>query len=431
MPTPRLLRPVAALAAGALLATTLSTVLAGPAQADRADDGATWLESQLTGSLVHNDHFDFDDYGLTLDFGFGLRAIGGHRATVRAIRDEMADHVDSYTTGVDSGRPVRPPAASPSCAAYVQAHGRQTRATSEAPTSSSASTRRVAGDQPDRRPDPRQERRRRLRQHHRAVVRGPRARSSRLTQGRGGDQVPAAAAVRRRVFPVELRDAWTHRSRAATRRAASKKAPDTDATALAVLNLRAMPIDHRTARVRAAIADATAWLKKRQKRNGSLGGGTSTEGSNTNSTGLAAWALGDAGVCRPAARAARWVRDLQVVDANGTSLEGEDGAIAYDARRVRRGRGRRHQRRRARPVASGHRAGGPRAELPAGGELLMTRVGSVAAAALLAVAPASCRALRRSGSRCRLHRHRRHHGRRRPRQPARLAVADLRGERRR
>ena len=49
MPTPRLLRPVAALAAGALLATTFTTVLAGPAQADRADDGATWLEGQLTG----------------------------------------------------------------------------------------------------------------------------------------------------------------------------------------------------------------------------------------------------------------------------------------------------------------------------------------------------------------------------------------------
>jgi hypothetical protein len=112
---------------------------------------------------------------------------------------------------------------------------------------------------------------------------------------------------------------------------ASKRSPDTDATALAVLNLRAMPIGHRTAPVRQAIADATAWLKKRQKDNGSLGGGTSTEGSNTNSTGLAAWVLGDSGACRPAARAARWVRDLQVVDAGGTSLEGEDGAIAYDA----------------------------------------------------------------------------------------------------
>lgn len=321
MPTPRLLRPVAALAAGALL----TTVLAGPAQADRADDGATWLESQLTGSLVHNPMFGgFDDYGLTLDFGFGLKAIGGHGDTVRAIRDEMADHVDSYTTfqsDVYAGSLAK-------LTAYVQASGGDPRAYGGADLVRRLNS-RILSDRPVNG---------RLRDKGADDYVNTIGQSFAARALARADSRKAGGAIR---FLLKQQcDGGFFRLNLATQDAekqscdaapASKKAPDTDATALAVLNLRAMPIDARTASVRAAIADATAWLKKRQKDNGSLGGGTSTEGSNSNSTGLAAWALGDAGVCRPAARAARWIRDLQVVDATGTSLAGEDGAIAYDA----------------------------------------------------------------------------------------------------
>ena len=102
-------------------------------------------------------------------------------------------------------------------------------------------------------------------------------------------------------------------------------------TALAVLQLDALPKKARTKAVKRAIADAATWLKKKQKKNGSLGGGTATEASNTNSTGLAAWALGETGSCKKARAAARWVRDLQVSgDVSGTPLAGEKGAIAYD-----------------------------------------------------------------------------------------------------
>ncbi len=329
MPTPRLLRPVAALAAGALVATTMTTVLAGPAHADRADDGATWLEDQLTGSLVHNDQFDFDDYGLTLDVGFGLQAIGGHGATVRAIRDEMADHVDSYTTGADFGQPENVFAGSlAKLTAYVQASGGDPRAYGGADlvrrlNNRILSVRPVKG---------------RLRDKGAEDYTNTIGQSFAARALARADSRKAGGAIRFLLkqqcdagfFRLNLASLDAEKQSCDAARA-SKRSPDTDATALAVLNLRAMPIAHRTAPVRQAIADATAWLKKRQKDNGSLGGGTSTEGSNTNSTGLAAWVLGDSGACRPAARAARWVRDLQVVDAGGTSLEGEDGAIAYDA----------------------------------------------------------------------------------------------------
>ncbi len=110
--------------------------------------------------------------------------------------------------------------------------------------------------------------------------------------------------------------------------------PDTDATSVALLSLENLP--RKGAAVRAAIDDAVAWLKRTQKDNGSFGGGVATEASNSNSTGLAAWALGDVGACRPAAAAADWVKALQVRgDVAGTPLAGETGAIAYDRAALR------------------------------------------------------------------------------------------------
>ena len=118
--------------------------------------------------------------------------------------------------------------------------------------------------------------------------------------------------------------------------AATTSAPDTDVTALAVLNLQALPRKSKV--VRAAIADATGWLKRTQKRDGSFGGGPATKGSNTNSTGLAGWALGTAGACTRASKAAAWVRDLQVRGTvAGTPFAGQKGAIAYNAAAYRAG----------------------------------------------------------------------------------------------
>jgi hypothetical protein len=118
---------------------------------------------------------------------------------------------------------------------------------------------------------------------------------------------------------------------------ASLRAPDTDVTALAVLMLRT--VDHPRPAVRHAIADAVTWLKRNQAKDGSFGGGTSTKASNSNSTGLAAWALGESGACRAARRAATWVEGLQVTSKqSGTKLRRQVGAIAYDRAGFRAGR---------------------------------------------------------------------------------------------
>ena len=81
----------------------------------------------------------------------------------------------------------------------------------------------------------------------------------------------------------------------------------------------------------AAVADAIAWIKTQQAGNGSFDGGTSTEGPNSNSTGLAGWALNLADEHEAAEAAATWIRGRQVsgLDCEG-ELAGELGAIAYD-----------------------------------------------------------------------------------------------------
>jgi hypothetical protein len=108
---------------------------------------------------------------------------------------------------------------------------------------------------------------------------------------------------------------------------ATGSAPDTDATALAVLALRGQSDDTD---VQAALVKATGWLEDTQNADGSFGGGTSTEAANANSTGLAGWALGERGLTAPAAKAAVWVRSRQAAVAAPCTSKVAPGAIAYD-----------------------------------------------------------------------------------------------------
>ncbi len=85
-----------------------------------------------------------------------------------------------------------------------------------------------------------------------------------------------------------------------------------------------------------AIAKAKRWLRTQQRCDGSFGGGTSTEGSNANSTGLVAAALGDSAAAR---QAGVWLRNGQVTGSDsGNALAGDIGAIAYDRETLAAGR---------------------------------------------------------------------------------------------
>ena len=143
---------------------------------------------------------------------------------------------------------------------------------------------------------------RRLRQHDRPGLRGPRPAQGRQHAGDAGPRLPAPAAVRPGLLPAELQ-------RRQDRRRPGLHGPgrsaDTDVTALAVVEL--WSIRDTSPELRASLSAAVAWLRTQQHDNGSFGGGPTTSAANSNSTGLAAWALGLAGRCAVAGKAAGWV----------------------------------------------------------------------------------------------------------------------------
>jgi hypothetical protein len=316
-------------AAAALCALVLPlTTLGGTASAATPDDAAGgWLGRQLDHGLVHNKQFGFDDYGLTADVALALKATGGHARELRQVRRALAAHVDSWTTGVDFGSSDVYAGSVAKALVIAQATGAKPRSFGGVNLVRRLAN-RVATDAPIR-----------GRLHDRSsddfantigqsfAVRG----LSRAGSARAGAalsfllQQQCSAGYFRLNFadPSAARQGCNAGNRSTT------SAPDTDVTALAVLNLH--QLKHPNRATRAAITHAVAWLKRHQKANGSLGGGPATEASNSNSTGLAAWALGESGACRPARKAARWVKSLQLGGAlKGTPLAGEGGAIAYD-----------------------------------------------------------------------------------------------------
>ena len=289
------------------------TLAAAPAANAAAEDSsASWLAGQLQGGLMYNPQFGgFNDYGLTADTGFALADVGGQPRAVRQLRNALQRNVDSWTTGVDFG----------SSDIYAGSTAKALVIAEE----TGVNPRRFGG-------------RNLVRRMSRLVLREG------ATEGRIRDRSEADYAnTIGQGFAVQgLRRANSPLAGAATRYLLEQQCdggffrlyfleesapdqscgadgtPDLDATALTVLSLQALPRQGKA--VRGAIGDATAWMVSVQEDDGSFGGGPSTSEPNSNSTGLAAWALGQARFCRPAAKAARWVNQLRF----------RSGAIAYD-----------------------------------------------------------------------------------------------------
>lgn len=336
------LRRLRALVAVATLTVTALTLVGGPAQAATTDPrpvaiGASWLEGQLTGGLIHNDQYDFDDIGLTIDAGVSLASIGGHASTVDQISTAVATDIDSYTAY--PGHTLAGSIAK--AAAFAIAAG-------DDPTSYGGHNlitdleARVAASSPiqGRIQD--------------AYTPGPfesdfanvigQAFAARALSHAGSvkaadvisfllDQQCSAGFFRLYFNP----DAGAT-DQTCDGGAADESGPDTDATALTVLQLEA--ITSPSTAVTDAINQAKAWLHNTQHADGSFGGGTATEASNTDSTGLAGWALGVLGDEAAATKAAVWVRSHQADEptACGNALSSQTGALAYDDAALTTGR---------------------------------------------------------------------------------------------
>jgi hypothetical protein len=302
------------------VAATL-TLSAGPAHAgDPAAQSARWLNKQLTDGLVHNDQFDFDDYGLSIDVGIALGELELPQSA-KQVSKAVAKNIDSYTTGVDFGSNDIYASPTAKAAAFAQVTGANPknyggvdliarlgkRVANKAP---------IVGRIQDKGAD------------DFANVIGQAFAVQALTTARHKkagkattfllDQQCKAGFFRLNFTPDKTADDQT-----CDGDKRKNRAPDTDATALAVLSLMEDPTPSKT--VRAAINRAVAWLVRSQADNGSFGGGTSTEAPNANSTGLAARVLASRGECAKANKAVSWLGKLTV-----NRVSGENGAIAYD-----------------------------------------------------------------------------------------------------
>lgn len=333
----------ALVATGALTTSGLVASLAAPAQAVGNDPrpasiGAGWLEGQLTNWLIHNDEFDFDDYGLSIDTGFGLAGVGGHDTTVASISAAVADHIGDYIAYPGhtlAGSIAKAAAFAIEAGDDPAAYGGQNLVTDlEA---------RVAGADPikgriqdDYTPAPPYEVdfSNVLGQAYavRVLADAASTKSADATSFLLEQQCPGG------FFRLNFADAGAADQTCAAGLATGDSPADTDTTAIAVLMLDKSGIDSKA--VGLSIARAEGWLVAHQRADGSFGGGTSTEAPNTNSTGLAGWALGELGDVDAAAKAASWVRAHQADEVTGcaNALTDQRGAIGYDDAAVATGR---------------------------------------------------------------------------------------------
>ncbi|MDQ4053431.1 MAG: hypothetical protein M3237_12135 [Actinomycetota bacterium] len=320
--------------AGALTIAGATVVTTGTAHAAADDTSAQWLAKQARTGLVHNDQYDFDDYGLTADVGIALDRIGGQRATVTKIRTKLARNVKSWTTGADFGTSDVYAGSTAKAVVLAQATGANPRTFGGVNLVRQLS-KRISTTAPNvgRLQD--------KAETDFANTIGQALAVQGLSKARDGKADEAvrfllkqqcSAGYFRLIFAPT-----TAAAQGCDAGSRAQSAPDPDATAVALTSLQSLA--RPTAKVRRAMVKGAAWLARQQKANGSFRGGPSTPTSNSNSTGLAAIALAEAGKCAVARKAARWVAKLQVMgNVAGTPLAGEKGAIAYDLSALRRGR---------------------------------------------------------------------------------------------
>jgi hypothetical protein len=320
--------------AAALAVTVVSGAPSQAAGASRtpAGDSAHWLAGQLHHGVVHNGQFNFDDYGLSIDTATALRAIGGHPTAVKRTRTAMKHHVSDYTTDASFGLTDVFAGAIAKLLVFAQATGGGARQFGGADLVSALDDRVVKG----------------------GTARGriQDAVDPSNTFGDSANAIGQVLAVRGllgahdRLAPRALRYLLLQQCGkgyfrlelgkvSSAHQGCTKKSPaDSDVTSLAVIEL--WKYRHGHGALRAALAEAVAWLARHQEANGSFGGGPTTSAPNANSTGLAGWALGVTATCGRARSAAQWLAQHQVRGKlAGTKLAGERGAVAYNHRAMR------------------------------------------------------------------------------------------------
>ena len=328
-------RRAAGLVAASTLALTVvapAATAAPPATTGKTDDGAitlagTWLKGELTDGLV--DAGGYADYGLTLDTGFALDQ-AGDKAGVATINRAFQPVINDYISGDafgDAGSTyagavakaatfARIAGANPTSYGGVNLVTRlEQRVSATAPIVGRLEDTSTYGDY--------------------ANTLGQSYAARALTEAKSQRAADAVAFLLvQQCASGFFRQDFTKDKAAAAQGCTEGQAgsePSVDATALAVVNL--VQGGAKGPGVNEAVDNATDWLVSQQKKNGSFAG-------NTNSTGLAGWALGLVKARAAAGKAATWVRGQQPVDKFRcrSALTKDTGAIAYEAKAVKAAR---------------------------------------------------------------------------------------------
>lgn len=338
--SPLLRRSVCLVAAPVL---TLGALAATPAPSYAAadptpvDNGAAWLAGELTDGLMHNDQFDFDDLGLTVDTGLALSYLD-RAEPVSTIAGAIAPVVaDYYSYYVAEGKTHVAAGSLAKAAVFADAAGKD---------ASDFGGRDLAAELADR------------------------VSTDEASAGRISDvffpeepfESDFSNTIGQSFAVLALDNAENGASSSAANFLIAQQCAEgffrtglgadladtcdsdeaasasTDTTALALLNLDGLGVF--STGVDDAKSAAVAWLLETQAADGSWGGEAPTAASNANSTGLAGWALGVVGETEAAAKAATWLRARQADDFGPctTGLTVASGAIAYDDAALAAGR---------------------------------------------------------------------------------------------
>lgn len=306
-------RALAVLTGGALaLGTTVAVSPAATAAPTPSTSAAgTWLSAQLTGGVVHNDQWDYDDFGLTLDVLAALRALDVQPAAQQQILSTVTSRVDEYVESTWEGVTTFYPGSAGKLALAVDAAGGDVTSVSgrDLVADIEAATNDETGESAD--------------------TYGLFGQTFATRGLIAGDSDEAATSVGY-VVAQQCEDGTFRQDQTAP----CPEVPEIDTTTAALhtlLEARAAGIT-----VDAAVVDRTvAAIVAAQAADGSfVGNGV----ANTNTTGLAAAALARAGRATEAARAASYVARHQVTESTGGKLAAETGAVAYDAAALAAGR---------------------------------------------------------------------------------------------
>ena len=308
-----------ALSLGLVAPGARAAAIPAPAGADPAPaaSGAAYLAAQPGANNIIKTWYvwpentpaqSYDDYGLTIDAGYALDAVGGHSAKVGAITTALQAHIGDYVSGGSSAAKM---------AAYLLSQSRTGAAVDGVVDTLEDHIATVAPNQ------------------GRLVDDDPYDYNTPLTQAYAVSALhDAGSPLAGSALSFELaqqcasgffRSAFSDKAAAdQSCDGAASPTGSVDTTGLTVLMLA----DQRsTPAVSASITKALDWLVSQQAADGSFNNG------NTNSTGLAGWALGVGGRLAAATKAAGWMRGQQLANA-GTCTKyaaKDDGAITLDA----------------------------------------------------------------------------------------------------